>query len=296
MTEFLGLAVMAEVPVVVIDGQRGGPSTGLPTKTEQSDLNLAVSGGSGDCPRPVLAPADVAECYSLTRTAFDICEAYQTPVLVLLDLFLCNRTEDVNWSEVDHTCWGEYEDVRAEPGEADTAYRRFALTPDGVSPRAVPGEPGLLHAVTGLEHDERGRPDYTPGNHERMTLKRFRKMEALLDRWPDPEPEGDPGEVEVGIVSWGSAIGSAREALLGFQTSGVKAAGLFPRLVWPVCTGALQEFAARCEKVIVAESNHTGQYAGLVEQALGAPVIRVTHVPAEPLDPALIIAAAGGES
>jgi 2-oxoglutarate ferredoxin oxidoreductase subunit alpha len=127
-----------------------------------------------------------------------------------------------------------------------------------------------------------------------MTQKRYRKMTSLLERWPDPVPEGDEGEVEVGIVSWGTGIGSAREAMLALQEQGVTCAGLFPRLIWPVCDAALRDFADRCTHVIVAESNYSGQYAGLIEQALGAPVVRVTAVPAEPLDPAAIIAAAGG--
>jgi len=296
MTEFLGLAVMAEVPVVVINGQRGGPSTGLPTKTEQSDLFLAVFGGSGDSPRPVLAPADVSEVYSLTATAFEIAEAFQTPVIVLLDLFICNRTEDVNWSEVDRDTWGQYEDLQAAPDGEDSGYRRFTLTDSGVSPRTIPGVPGGYHAVTGLEHNEQGLPDYTPENHLRMTQKRYRKMASLLERWPDPEPEGDEGAVEVGIVSWGTGIGSAREAMLALQEQGVSCAGFFPRLIWPLNADRLKEFATRCERVIVAESNFSGQFAGMVEQALGAPVVRVTGVPAEPLDPATIIAAAGGRS
>ncbi len=296
MTEFIGLAVMGEVPVVIIDGQRGGPSTGLPTKTEQSDLHIAAFGGAGDCPRPVLAPADVTECFTLTRTAFEVAEAFQTPVIVLLDLFLCNRTEDVNFSDVDPAPWGAWAEVRAERHEGEGSYRRFAVTETGISPRAVPGTPDLYHAVTGLEHNERGLPDYTPENHLRMTRKRYRKMETLLERWPEPELAGESGRAEVGIVSWGSGIGAAREALAFLQTRGVRAAGFFPRLVWPVCEEALRSFAERCERVIVAESNYTGQYAGLVEQALGARVERLTGVPAAPLDPAAIVAAAGGEA
>jgi len=276
MTEFLGLAVMAEVPVVLINSQRGGPSTGLPTKTEQSDLNLAIHGGSGDSPRPVIAATSVSECYELTIKAFEVAEAFQTPVILLLDLFLSNRMEDITWPAGELTTFGKYAEVRADAPADGGEYRRFALTETGVSPRAIPGTPGLYHAVTGLE----------------QTAKRHRKLETLLERWPAPTPEGDSGELDIGIVSWGSSVGAAQEAIGQLRAAGLKAAGLFPRLLWPLHAEPLRELSARARCLLVAEANYTGQFAALVRQALAREVIGVGRVPAEPLASSLIVQAA----
>ncbi|MFC1545604.1 hypothetical protein ACFL44_02820 [Gemmatimonadota bacterium] len=295
MTEFLNLAVMAEVPIVVVNGQRGGPSTGLPTKTEQSDLNIAVFGGAGDSPRPVIAPADVTECHELTVKAFEVADAFQTPVILLTDLFLGNRVEDITWPDGDPGTWGSYEDRLADPSDTD-GYRRFEITDDGISPRSIPGTPGLHYPATGLEHDERGLPEYSPENHLRMTEKRYRKFETLLATWPAPIPEGADGELEVGIISWGSTIGTAREAIEQLEGNGVKIAGLFPRLVWPLHAEALREFSSRCTRLIVAEGNHSGQLANMVEAIVCRELIRISEIPAGPLPSARLIEVAGGLS
>ena len=165
MTEMMGLGVMAEVPVVVFVSQRGGPSTGMPTKTEQSDLNLAVYGGSGDAKRIVLAPTNVEGCYRCAGRAFELAEKYQTPVIVLLDLYLSNRLESVAGLGKTTFAPNLSKGLAARlPGDA---YQRFAMTDDWISPRAVPGEPGGIHTVTGLEHNEAGRPKDTPEIHTR---------------------------------------------------------------------------------------------------------------------------------
>jgi 2-oxoglutarate ferredoxin oxidoreductase subunit alpha len=294
MTEFLNLAVMGEVPVVVVNGQRGGPSTGLPTKTEQSDLNIAVFGGAGDSPRPVIAPADVVECYELGIKAFEVAEAFQTPVILLMDLFLCNRVEDITWPEEDRGKWGSYEDSIAGPVEEGSEYHRYALTDDGISPRAIPGTPGLFHAITGLEHNERGFPDYTPLMHQKMTEKRFRKFESLLREWPAPEPVGDEGDLGIGLISWGSTTGAALEALEVVRGSGVRAGGLFPRLIWPVHEDAIAAFSGRVKNLFVVESNHTGQFANIVERIVHREIIRVSEVPAGPLPSDRIVEATRG--
>ena len=161
MTEMLGLGVMAEVPAVIFVSQRGGPSTGMPTKTEQSDLNLAVFGGSGDARRIVLAPTNVEGCYRCAGRAFELAEKYQTPVIVLLDLYLSNRLESV--TGVGKTRFAPNLSKGLSARAPGVPYQRFALTDDWVSPRAIPGEPGGIHTVTGLEHNELGRPKDTPG-------------------------------------------------------------------------------------------------------------------------------------
>ena len=287
MVEFMNLAVMAEVPIVVIDAQRAGPSTGLPTKTEQSDLNLAALGGTGDSPRVVRAPADVAECHELVYKAFEVAEAFQTPVIVLTDFFLANRMEDVPKLGANADRFGKYADLRVAPGTP--GWRRYdASTPTGVSPRAVPGMEGFVHPATGLEHDERGFPNYSPAVHQRMTDKRYRKMDALLQAWPAPETVGAEGEVDVGIVSWGSTIGAAREAAGLLEARGLKVASVFPRLLWPFHEASVRALSVRARTHVVAEMNHTGQLATVVEACVHREVLKVAHVSVDPLPAAAI--------
>lgn len=285
MTECLNLASMAEVPLVVINSQRGAPSTGLPTKTEQSDLFLAALGASGDSPRAVIAPINVGECYELVRKAFDVAEAYQTPTIVLLDFFLSNREEDVRWEALDAERWGSYAHIVAEVDEEP--YRRFALTESGISPRAWPGLPGLMHPISGLEHNERGLPDYSAANHTAMLGKRQRKLAGLASAWPAPEVVGPEGQLDVGLISWGSTVGAARNALLHLE--GESVGGCFPRLVWPLQAEALREFAARCRSVAVAETNFTGQLATLVESVLGRRVVRICEAAARPMPTSVVV-------
>ena len=292
MTEVLNLAVEAEIAVVIVDSMRGGPSTGLPTKTEQSDLNLALYGGSGDSPRVVLAPADVPECYSMTRRAFELAEAFQTPVLLLIDFFLSNRFEDLPAEEFNNFRSGLFERVTAQTGSEP--YLRFVLTDSGISPVAFPGMKGLQHAITGLEHSARGFPNYDGDNHQAMTAKRIRKLDRLRTAWPEPEQCGDTGDLDLGIVSWGSSIGAVKEAIRNPQLAGLKIGGCFPRLLQPLQNEPLQQFSARCKKILVVELNGTGQMAGLVEQVTHREVIRLAQVPAEPIPVETIIQKALG--
>lgn len=288
MVEALNLAVMAEVPCVVIDSQRGGPSTGLPTKTEQSDLNLAIYGASGDSPRVVLAPADVGECYHVTRTAFEVAEAFQTPVIVLLDFFLSNRMEDIRWDD-GAGIWGSYSDVLAAP--RDEGYQRFAFSETGVSPRAYPGMEGLQHPITGLEHTPNGLAAYTGENHVRMMAKRQRKMDTLASAWPTPEVIGGGGTLAVGVLSWGSTVGASKNALRALSREGVELGGFFPRLMWPLQADAMRAFAERCDRLVVAETNHSGQLANLVEQVTRREVVRIAEAAARPLPTRAVVEA-----
>lgn len=290
MTEFLNLAVMAEIPIVVIDSQRAGPSTGLPTKTEQSDLNLAIYGGSGDSPRPVLAPSCVEECYSLTYKAFELAEAYQTPVLVLLDFFLSNRLEDIDWHRVAADDFGTYPPCLAET-EPQGPYRRYKFTDSGISPRALPGQEDLYFTSTGLDHNEMGLPDYSAANHQRMNAKRLHKIAAIKESWPPPAIVGPSGELEIGLISWGSSIGAALEAGATLAAEGLTVGGLYPRLLWPLAAQALQDFAKRTKHLFVVEMNSTGQFAALVEQVTKKELTRVCQVYAGPFPVSAILAA-----
>lgn len=276
MTEFINLAVIAEIPIVVIDSQRAGPSTGLPTKNEQSDLNIAIFGGSGDSPRVVLAPANVSECYSLVHKAFEIAEAFQTPVLVLLDFFLSNRLEDIDISALPPDRYGQFSHLPAVYGTKP--YQRYALTDSGVSPRALPGQENCFYTSTGLEHNQTGFPDYSADNHQKMHQKRYKKMAVVEESWQGPDDLVAPeGPLEIGIISWGSTIGSALEALdiLSVTTS---CGGYFPRMVWPLRKEPLLAFAKRCKTIAVVEMNGSGQMAALVEQVTKREIVRIHNV------------------
>ena len=283
MVEMLGLGVMAEVPSVIFVSQRGGPSTGMPTKTEQSDLNLAVYGASGDAQRIVLAPTNVEGCYRCAGKAFELAEKYQTPVIVLLDLYLSNRLESVTLPARPPFAPSL---IKGLDGRARTSpYLRFALTDDGVSPRAVPGQEGGIHTVTGLEHNEAGRPKDTPDVHARMTAKRHTKLASAVSH-PDLttwKRFGDEGRVEVGIIAWGSTFGEALEAMLKARAEGIRCAAMKVVMLSPLPVEAISRFCADCTEVLVPELNYEGQFAHLMTGATGCLVHRFDRVTGRPM-------------
>ncbi|MBN1551367.1 2-oxoacid:acceptor oxidoreductase subunit alpha [bacterium] len=281
MSEMINLAVMAEIPSVFIDSQRGGPSTGLPTKTEQSDFNIAAFGGSGDSPRPVLAPTSVPECYLLTRIAFDLAECYQTPVIILMDFFLSNRFEDIDLNQLNSNVFGRFTPQTAPL--KDQPYLRFEVTDTGISPRAIPGMENMFHTVTGLEHDERGFPNYGKANHLKMTAKRHKKMETLVRDWQETGTFGPEGQLDVGFISWGSSVGAVMEAISLLNDQNIHSGGFFPRLLSPLQTSHLEVFSRRCKRIIVVEMNYTGQYANYLQVAISKRMERFTRVDAEPI-------------
>jgi 2-oxoglutarate ferredoxin oxidoreductase subunit alpha len=283
MTEMLGLGVMAEVPAVIFVSQRGGPSTGMPTKTEQSDLNLAVFGGSGDARRIVLAPTNVEGCYRCAGRSFELAEKYQSPVIVLLDLYLSNRLESV--TGVGKTRFAPNLSKGLAGREPGVPYQRFAITEDGVSPRAIPGEPGGIHTVTGLEHNELGRPKDTPEIHQLMSEKRHKKLApAVREKGLSIYKRfGDDGPVDVGLIAWGSTVGEALEAVLKAREEGIRSALLKVVMLSPLPVDAIRSFIADCGEVLVPELNYEGQFANLVTGATGCPVHRFDRVSGRPM-------------
>ncbi len=261
MIEGIGLASMAEVPAVIVDVQRAGPSTGMPTKTEQSDLNIAIFGSHGDSPRVVLAPSTVEECFYLTIEAFNIAEACQTPVLMLSDQFLGQRRETV--SPFDMSGLKLAQRLKQDTEELK-GYKRYRLTDNGVSPLALPGMDGGEHAATGLEHREDGSPSYDPDNHRAMTAKRWRKLElAKLDS-VKPVRFG-AADALIGIIGWGSTEGAVREAVSKANEEGLKVAALYPKLLNPLHTDIIETFVRPLKKVVVVENNYTGQFAAMLK-------------------------------
>jgi 2-oxoglutarate ferredoxin oxidoreductase subunit alpha len=283
MSEMMGLGAMAEVPSVAFVSQRGGPSTGMPTKTEQSDLNLAVYGVAGDGQRIVLAPTNVEGCYKCAGKAFEMAEKYQTPVIVLLDLYLSNRYEAVQLPEDNPFAEDCAKTAKAKTGPA--GYSRYKLTKDGVSPRSIPGDAGHMHTVTGLEHNEQGRPNDQPGMHTQMSDKRHKKLLPAL-KHPGitiSKRFGDKGEVDVGILGWGSTFGEILEAMIEARKEGIRCSAMKVVMLSPLPLGPINAFLDDCGEVLVPELNYEGQFAALVTGATGRPVHRLSQVTGTPM-------------
>ncbi len=297
MTEGLGMAGMAEVPVVVVDAARAGPSTGLPTKTEQGDLNLLLGAGQGEWPRAVLAPSNPVEAYRLTVAAFDLAERYQTPVLVLTDFHLAEAMEGVDREEIDLNV-PIPSLFTVEPHSH--RYRRYLDTESGVSPRAFPGQPGLNHIALSDEHDEYGGDvsDIRAGIpaaiavRKKMMEKRMRKLKGLAKEAPPPVLEG-PADAPLTFVAWGSPVGAVRDAMTILHEKG-KVTNLlrFPTL-YPLDPEVVRSMFARTRKTLLVEGNFSGQFAHLLRAETG---IEIPHkflkYDGEPFYPHQIVARA----
>ena len=251
MIEALGLAVAAEVPIVVVDVMRGGPSTGIPAKSEQSDVNIAVNGLHGDAPRLVIAPNSIGDCVAATQWAVHLAEALQSPAIVLSDQYF-GQTRAVVDPPADIGLVGD----RLKAGAGAEAYNRYAVTESGVSPMAIPGTPGTAYTADGLEHNARGLPSSQSADHIRQLDKRAKKL-AQYDygkRWADLEGAG-----ELAVVTFGSCTGAAREALARAAADGIKARLVSLRLLSPSQPAGMAAALAGAKRVLVVEQNHTGQ-------------------------------------
>jgi 2-oxoglutarate ferredoxin oxidoreductase subunit alpha len=254
-TEMLGLASAAELPLVCVNVQRGGPSTGMPTKREQSDLFAAAFSAHGDSVRPILAPTGVADTFAVTVEAFNIAEAYQTPVIVLSDQEIAQRKEVI---EPIDTKALELVDRLAPTAEELASYTRFRTTPSGVSPISHPGMAGGGYLAAGIEHDEEGSPNANGENHTRMNEKRLRKLDPLKQRLDLFEFEGDADAV-LGVISWGSVAGIAREAVRSALAEGLSVRLMVPKLLYPVSERIFDAFFAPLDRCLVVEQSQQGQ-------------------------------------
>ena len=260
MSELIGMASMSEIPVVVVDVMRSGPGTGMPTKTEQADLMYAIHGSAGEAPRIVLAATSIEDCFQQAVRAFNLAERYQMPVILLSDQSMGYRTKTMDTPDLSSIRL----DRRSNPAaDALGDYARFEDTASGVSPMSVPGTPGGMFVATGLEHDEHGLATYTPENRERMTAKRFRKMETL-ERELGTHGDGvfdDADSATVGVIGWGSTEGTIREAITRLGGNGGRVAHFHPKVLNPLPVETVQRFLSPLKKVIVLEENHTAQFA-----------------------------------
>jgi 2-oxoglutarate/2-oxoacid ferredoxin oxidoreductase subunit alpha len=256
--EGLGLASMAELPLVVVNVQRGGPSTGLPTKSEQSDLLAAIHGTHGDAPKAVLAPRDVRESYEMTILAFYLAETYQIPVIVLTDQMIGQRLE--TWSKEELLSGFSKRGCRLVPNP-DTVenYQRFFDTETGVSPIAIPGTPGTEYLASGIEHDEKGWPSARATVHDKMSAKRFRKLDYLEREFQLLQVEG-PADAQVGAVCWGSNFGPVSEACHRLNKEGHAVRVINPLLMFPFNRRAFEEQVGSLKRVVAFETSVSGQF------------------------------------
>ncbi len=304
MTEMLGLASMAEIPVVVVDVQRAGPSTGMPTKTEQSDLDLALYGQHGEGPRIVIAPTSVLDCLYQTINAFNLSERYQVPVIILSDQSLGQRKESIPVPFLK----GVRIEERLRPDEGELKdYRRYRITPNGISPMAIPGMDMGWHVAQGIEHDEYCLPDYSPENRQRMMMKRLKKIEAAAQHIANLREEGGvlngmerdlltysvrrygSLEAEVGIIGWGSTEGAVREAMEIAQAEGISVSTIYPRILNPLPDKDIKEFINSVNKIIIPEVNCTGQFARLINERYQVQAIQLNSCKGLPFTPAEIL-------
>jgi 2-oxoglutarate ferredoxin oxidoreductase subunit alpha len=266
-SEILGLATIAELPLVCVNVQRGGPSTGIPTKSEQADLFQAVFSAHGDAPRPVLAPVSVADMFGITVEAFNIAEQYQTPVIVLADQEIGQRKETVD--PIDTSAFHVVD--RRTPAESELGeYVRFRLTESGVSPISRPGMKRGNYLASGIEHNERGAPTARGDVHARMNDKRARKLNPLRGRRDLFLVEGD-ATAPIGLVSWGSVAGVALEAMQLARKEGLRVKLLVPRLLYPVAEEVYTSFFASVKRGLVIEQSHQGQLYRLVRMYVDVP-------------------------
>jgi len=286
-TEMLGLASIAELPLVCVNVQRGGPSTGIPTKSEQSDLFQACFSAHGDVVRPVLAPISVADTFGMTVEAFNIAEHYQTPVVILSDQEIAQRKETVD--PIDTKAFTVLERRRPMGGELEQ-YERFKATDSGISPISHPGMPGGSYLASGIEHNERGAPTASGEVHARMNEKRIRKLDPLKHRRDLFLVEGDP-HAPVALVSWGSVAGTAREALAIARAEGIQAKLLVPKLVFPVAEEVYADFFRGVQGGLVVEQSHQGQLYRLLRMFVNVPagVQPLARSGSNPILPASIV-------
>lgn len=267
MMESIGLSGMTETPLVIVNTQRGGPSTGLPTKEEQSDLMQMIYGTHGDIPKIVVAPTDAEDSFYLTVEAFNLAEEYQCPVIILSDLQLAlgkQTVEQLDFSRVEIKR-GELLQSDIERDEDDKSYfKRYALTASGVSPRPIPGVKGGIHHVTGVEHSPEGKPSESAQNRQEQMDKRMRKTEKLLINEPviDDQPYDEADILYIGFISTKGAI---QEGKVRLEDEGIKVNHLQIKQLHPFPTQIVQEAVDKAKKVVVVEHNYQGQLANILK-------------------------------
>jgi 2-oxoglutarate ferredoxin oxidoreductase subunit alpha len=263
MTEAIGQAGMIEAPVVIVEVQRGGPSTGVPTKTEQADLNQVFGASQGDYPRAIIAPVDITDCFYTTVEAFNLADKYQLPVIIMTDLLLSEHPETVEAGALASEVPIDRGEIVGAWPESNGKYKRYEFTPSGVSPRALPGTEGTAYVAATDDHDEEGiliSDIFTsPPVRRKAQEKRMRKLKGLLRDLPPPVLEG-PSDADVTLIGWGSSKGTIHEAIELLAAEGVRANQLHFKYLLPFHSREATQILRGCKKTICIEANYTGQF------------------------------------
>ncbi len=265
MTEGVSLAGMTETPVLLVVAQRPGPATGLPTRTEQGDLDFVLHGGHGEFPRAIFAPGDLEACYRLTQRALATAERYQTPVFLLTDQFLADSSRAIAPFDPEQIAPVK---AGADPASAKAPYRRYAITENGISPRLLPGVSEHLVVADSDEHYEDGHITEEQPVRIAMVEKRLRKFAGMKEEVLAPQHEGTP-DAELLLVCWGSTKGPVLEAAAILREQGKKVATLHFAQVWPLIPEQFLDLLGSASKVVCIEGNATGQFARLLRRESG---------------------------
>ena len=262
MSEAVGAAAMMEIPIVLVNVQRAGPSTGVPTKTEQGDLWQMLGASQGDFPRLIVAPLDALDAFNSIPEMFNLVDHYQCPGLVLSDLLISEGTFSVNPDDINMNPERDRGQLITESSTGN-GYLRYKDTEDGISPRALPGTEGYVHVVSTDEHDEDGgliSDEYTnPYKRRAMVEKRARKISDITERVAPPELQG-PADADVTLIGWGSSDGAIKEAIAQLSAEGVSVNHLQVKWIVPFHGDAIAEVVHAAKKPIIVENNYTGQF------------------------------------
>jgi 2-oxoglutarate ferredoxin oxidoreductase subunit alpha len=293
MTEAIGLAGMIESPVVIVEVQRGGPSTGIPTKTEQADLNQVFGASQGDYPRIIIAPADVTDCFYSTVEAFNLADKYQLPVTIISDLLVSEHPETVEAGALVGNVPIDRGEMVTEWSEDKGPYKRFEFTKSGVSPRALPGTENTIYVAGSDDHDEGGvliSDVFTsPPVRRKIQEKRMRKMETALGELAPPTLEG-PADAQITMIGWGSTRGVIVEAIRKLAAEGITANQLHVKYLVPFHTNEISEILRKCKRTICVEANYTGQFARHLRAETGITIDdHIRKYDGEPFEPHHIV-------
>jgi len=272
MTEAIGSAGMMEIPAVFIDVQRAGPSTGVPTKTEQGDLWQTLGASQGDYERLIVAPKHALDAFNTIPELFNLVEKLQCPGIVLSDLLLSEGRYSVDLAAIDMHPVIDRGHLITEPSANGDGYLRYRDTESGISPRALPGLEGYVHVVATDEHDEDSgliSDEFTNAHKRRkMVEKRARKLQRAVELIAPPELEG-PAEADVTLVGWGSSYHSIHDALEPLAAKGIKANHLPIKWIVPFHAGQVGKIVARARRTITVENNYSGQFARYLRSETG---------------------------
>ena len=276
MMEAFGLSGMAEIPIVVAHVQRTGPSTGMPTKTEQGDLNQWVYGSHGEFPRIILSPGTVEECFEFTIQAFNLAEKYQCPVILLTEQDYGQNLRTVKKFDLSRVKIDRGKLLSQEELLKIKDFKRYEFTKDGISPRAIPSQIGGIHMVEGNEHNERGYRNEDSENRVKMMEKRMKKLKSASRELIPPKVWGEK-DGEIGVIGFGSTFGPIQEAIKQLKERGIKAKFLQLRTLWPFPTREVDQFVSKSREIFVVENNFTGQLNTLINSQV-RPVIKLKSI------------------